>query len=77
MKNDAKLGLLCGVGGVVVSAVLLTQQPPAPQADEATRAVKQLPAAARPSESAAPAAARGKPEIEGRTTSRSARDDDE
>jgi len=80
MHNDSKLGLLAGVGGVVVAAVLLTQNPSAPSVP-ADRTAKDAPVAAatpaKPSAPSTPVVARSKPELEGKTTSRPARDDDE
>jgi hypothetical protein len=86
MHNDSKLGLLAGVGGVVVAAVLMVQQnsitpasesaknttPPGPQVIPASTPVNMKAPAA-----ATPIAARNRPELAGRTTSRPARSDDD
>ena len=84
MHNDSKLGMLAGVVGVVVAAVLLSRNPPAipnvpaPVVQSAQPApglanaasVARVPAASTP-------VARGRPEIEGKTASRSTNEDDE
>ena len=83
MQNDSKLGLLAGVAGVVVAAVLLSQKPPAapgPAAQATAPSPAATPASAGPIAKAPAAstavAAHGRPELEGKTTSR-LKDDDE
>ncbi len=85
MQNDSKLGMLAGVGGVVVAAVLLSRNPPAGPSAPAPVVQSAAKAAPAPANAAAvarvPAAstpvARGRPEIEGKTASRSSNEDDE
>jgi hypothetical protein len=87
MHNDSKLGLLAGVAGVVVAAVLAAQNPAAGPASAGSPSAR---AAASPTamESKAgslakvptattPVGARGRAEVEGTTASRGNRDDDE
>ena len=79
MHNDSKLGLLAGVAGVVVAAVLLAQQPNAAPPPASVQSAPQ-PAATPvkpPPPATASVVARGRPEIEAKTTSRSARSDDD
>jgi len=85
MHNDSKLGLLAGVAGVVVAAVLAARNaaPPAagsPSARAAApatvRETKANPVANGPTAST-PVIARGRSEIEGTTASRGNPDDDE
>ena len=81
MHNDSKLGLLAGVGGVVVAAILFSRQqsgtpiPIAPPITAAATPVVAAPLAQAPVAST-PVAARGRPEIAGTTTSRSPSDDE-
>ena len=86
MQNDSKLGMLAGVGGVVVAAVLLSRNPPAVPSAPAPVVQSAAKAAPAPANAASmpprtPAAstpvARGRPEIEGKTASRSSNEDDE
>jgi hypothetical protein len=87
MPNDAKLGLLAGVAGVVTAAVLFYQNPPAapPPTAAAAGAVAPPAGAVKPSQvfgnasapaAVAPVSARGRKEPEGRAVSRSADDDE-
>ena len=78
MQNDSKLGLLAGVAGVVVAAVMVVQQPPAPKPVE--NAKQSPPTAASPpaaKPASTPVATRSRPEIEAKTASRPARSDDD
>ena len=85
MQNDSKLGMLAGVGGVVVAAVLLSRNPPAVPSAPAPVVQSATKAAPAPANAASvarePAAstpvARGRPEIEGKTASRSTYEGDE
>ena len=79
MHNDAKLGLLAGVTGVVAAAVLSVQAPqPAPPASAPTAradapGVVPQAVAARTAE---PVPGAGKPEVEARPVSRTAGEDE-
>lgn len=81
MHNDSKLGLLAGVGGVVVAAILFSQQqtgtpvPVAPPITAASTTAVAAPLAQAPVAST-PVAARGRPEVAGTPTSRSPSDDE-
>jgi len=83
MHNDSKLGLLAGVAGVVVAAVMFSRTPPATSTPIA-QAPPSAPLPAATPIHAGPVAkspastpvAHGRTEIEGKTTSRN-RDDDE
>jgi zona occludens toxin (predicted ATPase) len=92
MPNDAKLGFLVGVAGVVVAAVLFYQNPPAgaptkpagpaTAAAPAPAATPAVPVGSRAAVPAGPggSAARvggGRREVEGQTTSRTAAGEDE
>jgi hypothetical protein len=79
MQNDSKLGLLAGVAGVVVAAVLLTQQPSAPPPENAKHTPQPAATPVKPPSAAlsTPVASRSRPEIEAKTTSRPARSDDD
>ena len=65
MQNDAKLGLVAGVAGVIVAGVLFAQ-PPLPSPQQPTRAK----AAAVAPGSASASLPSGKPEPEARPASR-------
>jgi len=78
MPNDSKLGLLAGVAGVVVAAVMLGQpaSPPGPAENAKSVPVPAAtPAIAKPAST--PVASRNRPEVEGKTASRPARSDDD
>ncbi|MFO0797060.1 MAG: hypothetical protein U0804_06250 [Gemmataceae bacterium] len=81
MTNDAKLGLLAGVAGVITAAVFHRPEieAPAPPVQAAVTAqpprVTGAVPAPRPVAAAAPAA-RPRPEVEARAVSRPADDDD-
>ena len=92
MPNDAKLGFLAGVAGVVVTAVLFYQAPPVgPTAKPATSGASTSPvagkpggqptrsaqAATRPTDSTEPSPPRGRPELSVQPVSRTASADDE
>lgn len=87
MTNDAKLGMLVGVLGVIVAAVLLTNPAPPvpsqPTAAEAPAQPKPAVATVAPPEmrggSESPAStpvARTRKEVEGQSTSRSGADEE-
>jgi len=80
MHNDAKLGLLAGVTGVVAAAVLSVQAPqPAPPPASAPTARADAPGVvpqAVAARTAEPAPAAGKPEVEARPVSRTAGEDE-
>jgi hypothetical protein len=77
MPNDAKLGLLAGVAGVVAAAVLSFQNPPpAPPAEPPPQVVRAEAPGAVPAPAAAQTVPAGKPEVEARPVSRTAGDDD-
>jgi hypothetical protein len=86
MKNDAKLGMLAGVLGVIVAAVLFANTPPPTaqsQPGEANPSAKEKPA---PPTATAPEAntaalpstpvARTRKDVEGQSTSRQAGDEE-
>jgi hypothetical protein len=84
MHNDSKLGLLAGVAGVIVAAVMFSRTAPAtPGTSVQAQPAAPLPAAT-PTH-AGPVAksvastpiGRGRTEIEGKTTSQSHGEDDE
>ena len=92
MPNDAKLGFLAGVAGVVVTAVLFYQAPPVgPTAKPATGGASTSPvagksgrqpmrsaqAATRTTDSTEPSPTRGRPELSVQPVSRTASADDE
>ena len=80
MHNDSKLGLLAGVGGVVVAAILFSRQQSGTPVPVAPITAAATPVAAAPVVQApvasTPVAARGRPEVAGTTTSRSPSDDE-
>jgi len=86
MHNDSKLGLLAGVAGVVVAAVLAARNPPGPASADSQSVRAAAPPIATESKAGSlakvptpttPVAARGRAEVEGTTASRGNRDDDE
>lgn len=80
MHNDSKLGLLAGVGGVVVAAILFSRQQSGTPAPNAPITAAATPAVAAPLAQApvasTPVADRGRLELAGTTTSRSTSDDE-
>ena len=78
MPNDSKLGLLVGVAGVIVAAVLFyqdrpataTAQPTAPVAAKPSHIFGKKPDAPQPGNESAVAPSRGKPETEAQPVSR-------
>lgn len=83
MPNDAKLGLLAGVAGVIAAAVLFAQQPTAPPAGPAAPvavappATAALPVAVRPDPPPAAVVTGSRKEVVARPTSRPAAGDDD
>ena len=84
MHNDSKLGLLAGVAGVVVAAILASKNPaaipgPIAQASPGTPAATPTHAGpmAKPPIATTTMAARSRPELEGTTASRNSGDEDE
>ena len=88
MHNESKLGLLAGVAGVVVAAVLVAQKQPVPPTVPAVMQTTSIapslaatptnagPVAKAPAAST-PVASRDRTEVEGKTTSRPSREEDE
>ena len=78
MHNDAKLGLLAGVTGVVTAAVLSIQTPqPAPPAGPPPQAVRaDTPGAVPNAPAVAQSVPAGKSDVEARPVSRTAAEDD-
>ena len=85
MTNDAKLGMLTGVLGVVVAAVLFAQQPaapsppPAPDASAADPTKEKATPAAEPSTAALPSTpvVRAQKNLDAQPVSRATGSDDE